>query len=70
MALYSKSDIKTDLLANVYGSEDVSQPMPKYRMPEKEHGPRIAYSVIMDELMLDGNSRRNLATFCQTRLDD
>ncbi len=70
MALYSKSDIKTDLLADVYGSEDVSQPMPKYKMPEKEHGPRIAYSVIMDELMLDGNSRQNLATFCQTRLDD
>jgi len=43
--------------------------MPKYRIPEKEHDPRHAYQVVHDELMMDGNARQNLATFCQTWLD-
>ena len=40
--------------------------LPKYRMPQKEHLAAHAYQVVIDELMLDGNSRQNLATFCQT----
>ena len=28
------------------------------------------YRLIKDELMLDGNSRQNLATFCQTFAED
>ena len=36
--------------------------MPKYKMPEKEHNPRHAFQVVADELMIDGNSRLNLAT--------
>ncbi len=70
MSLHIKQDIPSDRLSDVYGSEDLSKPMPKYKMPEKEHDPRLAYSVVRDELMLDGNSRQNLATFCQTWLDD
>jgi glutamate decarboxylase len=66
MALHSKDDVRDDLLDDVYGSADLSIGMPKYKLPEKEHAPRHAYSVVHDELMLDGNSRQNLATFCQT----
>ena len=44
--------------------------MPKYKMPEQEHDPRHAYQVVHDELMMDGNSRQNLATFCQTWVED
>jgi glutamate decarboxylase len=40
--------------------------MPKYKIPPRQHDARHAYQVIADELMLDGNSRQNLATFCQT----
>jgi glutamate decarboxylase len=40
--------------------------MPKYKFPADEQDPRHAYAVVHDELMLDGNSRQNLATFCQT----
>jgi glutamate decarboxylase len=40
--------------------------MPKYTFPDEQHNPRHVYSVVHDELMLDGNSRQNLATFCQT----
>jgi glutamate decarboxylase len=38
-------------------------------MPEQEHDPRMVYAQVHDELMLDGNSRQNLATFCQTWSD-
>ncbi len=59
----SKTSEPTD---SVYSSADLSVSMPKYRMPEDEHNPRNAYQVVHDELMLDGNSGQNLATFCQT----
>src|SRR5271170_2000709 len=51
---------------DVYASVDLSLPVPKYRIPADEQLPRHAYQLIVDELMLDGNSRQNLATFCQT----
>jgi glutamate decarboxylase len=69
MALHSKDDIRLSLLDDVYASADLSVVMPKYKMPENEHEPRHAFSVVSDELMLDGNSRQNLATFCQTWLE-
>ncbi len=61
MSSNSKGDVFTCLnLANT---------MPKYEVPTEENSPRTVYQVIHDELMLDGNSRQNLATFCQTWLD-
>lgn len=66
MALHCKDDIRDDLLADVYASTDLSVSMPKYKIPQQEHLPSHAFSVVRDELMLDGNSRQNLATFCQT----
>ncbi len=39
---------------------------PKERLPDREGDPRRAYSLVHDELMLDGVSRMNLATFCTT----
>ncbi len=69
MPLHAKKDIKGSLLDDIYGSADLGNIMPKYKMPEHEHDPRNAFAVVRDELMLDGNSRQNLATFCQTWLD-
>ena len=66
MALHSRHKVPEDLLDDVYASTDLSVSMPKYKVPLKEHAPRHAYSVVHDELLLDGNSRQNLATFCQT----
>ena len=70
MPLHDKDSIRHDLLDDVYASNDLSVSMPKYKMPQKEHDPRHAYQVVHDELMLDGNSRQNLATFCQTWVED
>ena len=64
--LHSKDAVRGDLDDDVYASTDLSVAMPKYRMPKFEHDPRHAFQVVADELMLDGNSRQNLATFCQT----
>jgi len=66
MALHEKKDVRDRSEESVYSSADLSVSMPKYRMPKDEHDPRHAYRVVHDELMLDGNSRQNLATFCQT----
>ncbi|TNB49620.1 glutamate decarboxylase [Martelella lutilitoris] len=49
-----------------YGAADLSAILPKSGFPERERAPRLAYAAIHDELLLDGNARQNLATFCQT----
>lgn len=66
MAVHDKDSIRHKLDDDIYASVDLSVSMPKYRFPESEHEPRHAYAVVHDELMLDGNARQNLATFCQT----
>jgi glutamate decarboxylase len=53
----------------LYPSSDPSQKVPKYRIPEGEWDPRHAHALISDELMVEGNSRLNLATFTQTLVD-
>jgi glutamate decarboxylase len=49
-----------------YASELAGRDLPKHRMPERGVAPHAAYSIVRDELLLDGNSRQNLATFCTT----
>ena len=66
MPLHDKDSVRDNLDDEVYASADLSVSMPKYRFPAIESNPRHAYAVVHDELMLDGNSRQNLATFCQT----
>lgn len=66
MPLHDKDSIRSSLIDDVYASTDIGVSMPKYQFPDEEHDPRHVYQVVHDELMLDGNSRQNLATFCQT----
>jgi glutamate decarboxylase len=51
---------------DIYASAALSRSLPKHEFPAHEEDPRVAYAAVHDELMLDGNSRQNLATFCQT----
>ena len=69
MALHEKHTIKGKIEDDIYASSDLAVVMPKYKMPLYEHDPRHAYQVVSDELMLDGNARQNLATFCQTWME-
>ena len=66
MTARANDDLRRGLMDDVYASTDLSITMPKYKMPEREHNPRHAFAAVRDELMLDGNSRQNLATFCTT----
>src|ERR1700757_3375359 len=66
MAVYSKDEVFSTLDEEVFGSTFLSHPLPKYRFPGGETDPDAAYQLVHDQLLVDGNSRQNLATFCQT----
>ena len=66
MALHEKYETREQIDDDVYSSQELSVAAPKFRFPKQENEPRDAFSVVQDELMLDGNARQNLATFCQT----
>src|SRR5271156_2594496 len=69
MSLHKKHDHGSKMLDVIYASSDLSAAVPKYKIPREEHSPRTAYALIHDELLLDGNSRQNLATFCTTWIE-
>jgi glutamate decarboxylase len=64
--LHDTNRIRAQLDDDVFASSDLSAAIPKFRIPDHERDPRHAYQLVHDELLLDGNSRQNLATFCQT----
>ena len=66
MTLTSRNDIRDMLLDSTYAARDTEKPLPKYRFPDDEHAARDILQLVEDELLLDGNPRQNLATFCQT----
>ena len=45
------------------------EPIPKFTMPEHDSRPDAVYRLIHDELLLDGSSRLNLATFVTTWME-
>jgi glutamate decarboxylase len=46
-----------------------SAELPRHLLPEGELPPDVAYQLIHDELMLDGNARLNVATFVTTWME-
>jgi glutamate decarboxylase len=46
-----------------------SDRIPRHTLPDGELAPDVAYQIIHDELMLDGNARMNLATFVTTWME-
>ena len=69
MPLHDRSTVRRhepDIAEALFASADLAQALPKYRFPAHETIPELAFQAIKDELLLDGNSRQNLATFCQT----
>ncbi len=56
-------------LIPLYGRSAMERDVPKYELPERSLDPNTAYSLIHDELMLDGNARLNLATFVTTYME-
>jgi glutamate decarboxylase len=63
-------DIPGDMEGAIYGTQAADISVPKYQMPAGGLRSDIALALVRDELLLDGNARQNLATFCQTYLND
>src|SRR5580692_2729521 len=53
----------------IHSARDISTSVRKYKIPPEERSARDAYALSHDELLLDGNSRQNLATFCTTWIE-
>ena len=66
MPLHDRNTIRAQINDSLFASKSLRAALPKYRFPTSETIPEIAAEAIEDELLLDGNSRQNLATFCQT----
>ncbi len=58
-----------EVINPVFGGRDLLRPAPKFKLPREEMPPRNAYQLVHDELMLDGHSRLNLATFVTTWIE-
>ena len=74
MALHTKVDgegLDAQYLSvsPLFAPEGQSTTVPKHRLPEAPMSPEMAYEIIHDELMLDGNARLNLATFVTTWME-
>ena len=72
MAIHSKEMLEIERLAiaPVYARPNELAGIPKDELPAEGMDPRVAYRLLHDELMLDGNSRQNLATFVTTFMDE
>jgi glutamate decarboxylase len=72
MALHSNEVIALERLAvaPLYARPGAAKGLVDARLPAEGMDPAVAYRLIHDELMLDGNARQNLATFVTTFMDD
>lgn len=70
MPLHRKKHRAESSNADLYAARAMRVSVPKYKMPKDGLRPDVAFHIVNDELMLDGNARQNLATFCQTWFDD
>lgn len=52
-----------------YVQSATTEEIAKFKLADDPNEPETIKKLIMDELLLDGNSKQNLATFCQTDLD-
>nr|WOE97535.1 glutamate decarboxylase [synthetic construct] len=69
--LYSKKNKQNEesYATPIFGSTEEDQDIPKYKLNKEPIEPRIAYRLVKDELLDEGNARQNLATFCQTYME-
>jgi len=70
MPLHRQARPRDTDTTDVYATRAMDAVIPKHRVPREGLRPDVALQLVVDELMLDGNARQNLATFCQTWFDD
>jgi glutamate decarboxylase len=72
MALHHRAHDDADATIDInplYARPGEVQSVPKLHLPKGELPPDLAYQIVHDELMLDGNARLNLATFVTTWME-
>lgn len=69
MALHKVDKEKYESMFDMYAQQTSERSIPKYKMCDSPNDPRLVVDMIQDELLLDGNAKQNLATFCQTDVD-
>lgn len=65
----SHPSVPSHSIGPAYTGRMFTAPVPALRLPDESMYPEAAYRFIHDELMLDGSSRLNLATFVTTWMD-
>jgi glutamate decarboxylase len=65
---YDSSDQDTNITP-LYASRSLSSSIPKYAIPNQGIAADTAYQIVHDELVMDGNSHMNLATFVTTWME-
>jgi len=66
MPLHSHVRVIEKAEESLFASSQLRHSLPKASFPKTSTLPDNAYQAVYDELLLDGNARQNLATFCQT----
>ncbi len=66
MAIKQTKRARAQLIGDVFSGV---RRAPRHEMPTEEMDPEVAYQIVHDQLMLDGNARLNLATFVGTWLE-
>lgn len=69
MALHKISSDKYESMFDMYAQDGTERNIPKYKICSGPNDPRLVVDLLEDELLLDGNAKQNLATFCQTDVD-
>jgi len=70
MPLHRHVSVREEMLDSVFAGKDLRTALPSHHCPDEAMRPEEAFQAISDELLLDGNARQNLATFCQTWEED
>ena len=70
MGLHLTNSKKDSAYTDVYAENVTLGAIPKYKIGDASNDPKAIQDLILDELLLDGNAKQNLSTFCQTNLDD
>ena len=70
MPLHHHIQLRDELLESTFSGDSCRAALPANRFPEAEMRADETFQAISDELLLDGNARQNLATFCQTWEED
>ena len=68
--LFGKNELGSQFETPIFGTVESNESIPKYELAKKSIAPQVAYRLIKDDLLDEGNTRQNLCTFCQTYMDD